>query len=235
MNEQLIEQIVQQVLCQLKRRVLVVLSPVEGYQQAIYQRLAQLDAVCFSFYATAPMHEVPNLEKWAALGKLVNENTLLTQQLADYHHIFLPFMDAGVVGEIANGLFTSEESKLTLSALSQNIPVMALKYHCCPESELSQVLGLNKNEKYNHLVKENITKIISLGVQFGSLNEIENKFLSGDIKKEVKPKINNENLNRYITLKEVMNNPRGYSANENKLTDSAIDYLKSLNKQTINY
>lgn len=35
MNEKLIEQIVQQVLRQLKRQVLVVLSPVEGYQQAI--------------------------------------------------------------------------------------------------------------------------------------------------------------------------------------------------------
>lgn len=61
MNEKLIEQIVQQVLRQLKRQVLVVLSPVEGYQQAIYQRLAQLDSVCFSFM---PPHQCFSLRIW---------------------------------------------------------------------------------------------------------------------------------------------------------------------------
>ena len=80
------------------------------------------------------------------------------------------------------------------------------------------------------MIKENITKAIKLGVYFDSFNEIENKFLIRDITENLKPEINDEHPNRYITLKEVMNNPRGYCANENKLTDSAIDYLKSLKK-----
>ncbi|AXH63988.1 MULTISPECIES: hypothetical protein [Providencia] len=230
MNEKRIERIVQQVLRQLKRQVLVVLSPVEGYQQAIYQRLAQLDSVSFSFYATASMLQSADVEKWAELGSVVNKSTLSISRLSHYDSLFLPFIDAKVVGEIANGLFVSEESELALHALSQNMSILALKYHCCPESELSQVLGLNKNENYNRLIKENISKAINLGIHFGSLNEVEKKFIVNEITEELKPEINNEHPNRYITLKEVMNNPRGYCANENKLTDSAIDYLKSLKK-----
>ncbi|WP_333987061.1 hypothetical protein [Providencia huaxiensis] len=230
MNEKRIERIVQQVLRQLKRQVLVVLSPVEGYQQAIYQRLAQLDSVSFSFYATASMLQSSDVEKWAELGSVVNKSTLSISRLNHYDSLFLPFIDAKVVGEIANGLFVSEESELALHALSQNMSILALKYHCCPESELSQVLGLNKNENYNRLIKENISKAINLGIHFGSLNEVEKKFIVNEITEELKPEINNEHPNRYITLKEVMNNPRGYCANENKLTDSAIDYLKSLKK-----
>lgn len=230
MNEKRIERIVQQVLRQLKRQVLVVLSPVEGYQQAIYQRLAQLDSVSFSFYATASMLQSSDVEKWAELGSVVNKSTLSISRLNHYSSLFLPFIDAKVVGEIANGLFVSEESELALHALSQNMSILALKYHCCPESELSQVLGLNKNENYNRLIKENISKAINLGIHFGSLNEVEKKFIVNEITEELKPEINNEHPNRYITLKEVMNNPRGYCANENKLTDSAIDYLKSLKK-----
>lgn len=233
MKEELIERIVQRVLRQLKRHVLVVLSPVEGYQQAIYQRLAQLDSVAFSFYATASMLQSSQVEKWAELGSVVNKNTLSMNGLSHYDSLFLPFIDAKVVGEIANGLFASEESELVLQALSQNMSTLALKYHGCPESELSQVLGLNKNENYNQLIKENISKVIKLGIYFDSFNEIENKLLTKGIAENLKPEINNEYPSRYITLKEVMNNPRGYCANENKLTDSAIDYLKSLKNKVI--
>ncbi|UPS62445.1 hypothetical protein [Providencia rettgeri] len=230
MNEKLIEQIVQQVLRQLKRQVLVVLSPVEGYQQAIYRRLAQLDSISFSFYATASMLQSSDVEKWAELGSVVDKNVVSINTLNHYGSLFLPFIDAKVVGEIANGLFVSEESELVLHALSQNMPIFALKYHCCPESELSQVLGLNKNENYNRLIKENISKAINLGIRFGSLNEIEKNFFINEVTEDLKPELNNKHPNRYITLKEVMNNPRGCFANENKLTDSAIDYLKSLKK-----
>ncbi|EPK4104114.1 hypothetical protein LLI24_003308, partial [Proteus mirabilis] len=36
------------------------------------------------------------------------------------------------------------------------------------------------------------------------------------------------NNNRYITLKQVMSNPGKYQLSQDKLTDSAIEYLKSL-------
>ncbi|EPL6453863.1 MULTISPECIES: hypothetical protein [Providencia] len=229
MNEKQIEQIVEQIVWQLNQRVLVVLSPVEGYQQAIYQRLTQFSSVSFSLYATDLMPSTPYFEQWATLGTMFDKNTLQLNALGRYHSVFLPFIDAKVVGEVANGLFTSEESQLVLHALAQNIPVLALKHHCCPESELNQILGLDKNKHYNNLIKENMTKIISLGVQFNTFNEIENKLLKNNVNQIIEPK-NNHYESRYITLNEVMKNPGGYIANDNKLTDSAIDYLKSLKK-----
>lgn len=231
MNEKLIEQIVERVLHYLNKQVLVVLSSSEGYQKAIYQRLTQFSSVSFSLYATASMPRNDYFSQWATLGKIVDENTFLFHELGKYHCIFLPFIDSKTVGEIANGLFTSEESRLVLRALSLNIPVMALKYHCHPDSELNHILGLNKNEKYNSLIKDNISKAISLGIQFDSLNKIENKLTNNKLNEEKNYKEENDNnQHHYITLKEVMNNPGGYCTNKNKLTDSAIDYLKSLKK-----
>ncbi|QCJ71438.1 hypothetical protein C9446_17275 [Providencia heimbachae] len=230
MNEKRIEQIVAQVLQSLKKKVLVVLSPAQGYEQAIYQRLMQLSTVSFSVYVTNEMLANPCSDKWSSLGNILTKSTFETNMLMQYQAVFLPFIDAKTVGEVANGLFTSEESQITLAALALAMPVMALKYHCCPESELNQVLGLNKNKHYNNLIKDNINKAISLGINFDSFNDIENKLLLESNELNIKSKTNQINSSRYITLNEVMNDPGGYSTNKNKLTDSATDYLKSLKK-----
>ena len=228
MNEKLIEQIVAQVLSRLKKQVLVVLSPAQSYEQAIYQRLMQMTSVSFTVYVTDTMSAHKNLAQWASLGKIITKETISIETLHQYHDIFLPFIDMKIVAEVANGLFINEESQLILQALSKNIAVMALKYHCCPESELNQILGFNKNKQYNSLVKDNINKAMLLGVQFDSFNNIEDKLLmTKDIQSE-KNEVNDINLERYITLKEVMRSPEIYCLTKNKLTDSAIDYLKSL-------
>ncbi len=230
MNEKRIEQIVSQVLQSLKKKVLVVLSPAQGYEQVIYQRLIQLSAVSFSVYVTNEMLANPCYHKWSSLGNILTKSTFETNMLMQYHAVFLPFIDAKTVGEVANGLFTSEESQITLTALALAMPIMALKYHCCPESELNQVLGLNKNKHYNNLIKDNINKAISLGINFDSFNDVENKLLLESNELNIKSKTNQINSSRYITLNEVMNDPGGYSTSKNKLTDSATDYLKSLKK-----
>ncbi|HHR6036872.1 TPA: hypothetical protein ACS70C_001234 [Providencia alcalifaciens] len=227
MNEKIIEQIVSQVLQQLKQRVLVVLSPSQAYQQAVYQRLLSLSSMSFSFYATKEMLTQSTGNQWKEIGQQFDINTFSVDKLAEFHCVFLPFLGSKVVSEVVNGLSVSEESEIILHALSQNIPILALKYHCCPDSDLNQILGLNKNEQYNDLIKENINKAISLGIQFDTFNNIENKIL---IRNDEASSENKVNQNRYITLNEVMNDPKEYSLNKNKLTDSAIDYLKSLKK-----
>lgn len=230
MNEKLMEQIVAQVLSRLKKQVLVVLSPAQSHEQAIYQRLMQMTSVSFTVYATDMMSTHENIAQWASLGNIITKETINIEALHQYHCIFLPFIGTKAVGEVANGLFISEESQLVLQGLSQDIPIMALKYHCCPESELNQILGLNKNEQYNNLIKDNIKKAILLGVQFDSFNNIEEKLLIIRCEQNKKSNIKNTNRERYITLKEVMDDPGIYCLKRNKLTDSAIDYLKSLNK-----
>lgn len=229
MNERVIEQIVSQVLRQLRKRILVLITPALDYEQVVYQRLKQLSMVSFSVYMTEEQVKQGHLVDWKQLGEVLTVDTLLCSTLREYDSLFVPFIDAQLVNEIANGSPVSEAGQIILSDLAQNIPVMALKYHCCPESELNQILGFNKNKQYNHLIKENIRKTISLGIQFDVLNEIENKILLTEFN-NIKPKENDNNLIRYITLHEVMNDPRAFSLNTHKLTDSAIDYLKTLNK-----
>ncbi|HHR6080227.1 TPA: hypothetical protein ACS7ZY_002619 [Providencia alcalifaciens] len=227
MNEKMIEQIVLQVLQQLKRRVLVLLSPSQDYQQAVYQRLLQFSSMSFSFYATKEMLAQSTINQWKEIGQCFDIQTFNMEKLAEFHGVFLPFMGTKVLNEVVNGLAISEESEIITQILSRNIPIMALKYHCCPDSDLNQILGLNKNENYNRLIKENMNKAISLGIQFDTFNNIENKML---IKNDEISSENKTNQNRYITLREVMNDPKEYSLNKNKLTDSAMDYLKSLKK-----
>ncbi|HEQ1858361.1 TPA: hypothetical protein VEO38_001897 [Providencia alcalifaciens] len=227
MNEKMIEQIVLQVLQQLKRRVLVLLSPSQDYQQAVYQRLLQFSSMSFSFYATKEMLAQSTINQWKEIGQCFDIQTFNMEKLAEFHGVFLPFMGTKVLNEVVNGLAISEESEIITQILSRNIPIMALKYHCCPDSDLNQILGLNKNENYNRLIKENMNKAISLGIQFDTFNNIENKML---IKNDEISSENKINQNRYITLREVMNDPKEYSLNKNKLTDSAMDYLKSLKK-----
>lgn len=230
MDERLIERIVSQVLRQLRKRVLVLITPALAYEQVVYQRLKQLSTVSFSVYMTEEQAQQNHFVDWKQLGEVIAAHTLPSHELGQYDSLFIPFIDAQLVNEIASGLSVSEASQIILPTLAQNIPVLALKHHCCPESELNQVLGLNKNKQYSHLIKQNINKVISLGIQFDSFNEIENKIQLTGINHNIKPKENNNNLNRYITLQEVMNDPGGFSLDTHKLTDSAIDYLKTLNK-----
>ncbi|MCF1957192.1 hypothetical protein L1K40_21560, partial [Escherichia coli] len=93
-------------------------------------------------------------------------------------------------------------------------------------------LGLNKNKEYNLLIQENISRLKSMGITFHPINDVEANLINHDInhqtKPEYKPEIKQEKNNRYITLNEVMNKPGEYHLSQDKLTDSAIEYLKSL-------
>ncbi len=44
---------------------------------------------------------------------------------------------------------------------------------CQPNSEINQILGLNQNEHYNLVLKQNIERLISMGITFCSINEVE--------------------------------------------------------------
>lgn len=80
------------------------------------------------------------------------------------HYLFPILTKAG--GEIINGLMISEEGTLIHSALAKNIPIIALPYFCQPNSEINQILGLNQNEHYNLVLKQNIERLISMGITF---------------------------------------------------------------------
>ncbi|MDY3696719.1 MAG: hypothetical protein SO066_18825 [Proteus mirabilis] len=232
MDNQLIERIVAEIEKRMKKSVLLALTPAPGYQDEICQRINTFSHIRFSLFVTASAQISHDLSKWRHLGEIYNASEFDCQQLSTYHALFVPYFDKKLVGEIINGLFISEEGTLIHSALAQNIPVIALPYFCQPESELNEILGLNKNKEYNLLIQENISRLKSMGIMFHSINDVEANLINHDVKHqakpEYKPEIKQENNNRYITLKEVMNKPGEYHLSQDKLTDSAIEYLKSL-------
>ncbi|MCK9781292.1 MULTISPECIES: hypothetical protein [Enterobacterales] len=232
MDNQLIERIVAEIERRMKKSVLLALTPAPGYQDEICQRINTFSHIRFSLFVTTQAQVSHDLSKWRHLGDMYNASEFDYQQLSTYHALFVPYFDKKLVGEIINGLFISEEGKLIHSALAQNIPVMALPYFCQPESELNEILGLNKNKEYNLLIQENISRLKSMGIIFQPINDIEANLINYDVsyktKPEYKPEIKQKDNNRYITLNEVMNKPGEYHLSQDKLTDSAIEYLKSL-------
>lgn len=230
MDAQLIERIVAEIEKRMKKSVLLALTPAPGYQDEICQRINTFSHIRFSLFVTTPAQESHDLSKWRHLGDIHKVDEFDVNNLSSYHALFVPYFDKKLVGEIINGLSMSEEGELIHSALTQNIPVMALPYFCQPESELNEILGLNKNKEYNLLIQENINRLKLLGVSFYSINEIESHLIDNNHNKKTEcyPEIKKENNNRYITLNEVMNKPGEYCLSQDKLTDSAIEYLKSL-------
>ena len=232
MDNQLIERIIAEIEKRMKKSVLLALTPAPGYQDEICQRIGTFSTVHFSLFVTQSAKESHDLAKWRHLGDMHSAHEFNLNLLAAYQALFIPFLDKKLVGEIVNGLFISEEGQLIHAALAQNIPVIALPYFCQPESELNEILGLNKNKQYNLLIQENINQLKSMGIIFCSMNEVEDNLTNYDINNEVipeyKPEIKKETNDRYITLNEVMNKPGEYSLSQDKLTDSAIEYLKSL-------
>ncbi|MBI6528207.1 hypothetical protein JEP40_03545 [Proteus vulgaris] len=230
MDDQLIERIVAEIEKRMKKSVLLALTPAPGYQDEICQRINTFSHIRFSLFVTTPAQACHDLSKWRHLGDMYKADEFDVNNLSSYHTLFVPYFDKKLVGEIVNGLSMSEEGKLIHSALAQNIPVMALPYFCQPESELNEILGLNKNKEYNLLIQENIKRLKLLGICFYSINEIETHLTDNNHNKkpEYYPEIKKENNNRYITLNEVMNKPGEYCLSQDKLTDSAIEYLKNL-------
>ncbi|OEJ06825.1 hypothetical protein BHE89_19365, partial [Shigella sp. FC1967] len=181
MDNQLIERIVAEIERRMKKSVLLALTPAPGYQDEICQRINTFSHIRFSLFVTTQAQVSHDLSKWRHLGDMYNASEFDYQQLSTYHALFVPYFDKKLVGEIINGLFISEEGKLIHSALAQNIPVMALPYFCQPESELNEILGLNKNKEYNLLIQENISRLKSMGIIFQPINDIEANLINYDV------------------------------------------------------
>ncbi|KLN96897.1 hypothetical protein [Moellerella wisconsensis] len=244
MDNQLFEQLVNQIMQRFQPKVLLVLTAASGYQHEIYQRLKQCNRCHFSLYIAENARHIHSLEQWDQLGEVINpEQATLVTCLAQYQHLFIPFMDFSTLGDLANGLFNRQETQLIHAALMQNINIIALAYNCSPTSELNTLLGMNKNTAHNQLIQKNIEQLIGSGIDFCSLPDAEHKLTSHqtysekpyfdksgypDQKSEIAP-ITEQ---RYITLNDVMNNPGEYNSTRSKLTDSAIDYLKNLKSKS---
>ncbi|HEJ9541527.1 hypothetical protein PT008_17155 [Proteus mirabilis] len=232
MDNQLIERIVAEIEKRIKKPVLLVLTPAPGYRDEIYQRISHFSTVRASIFVTTQAQQCHDLSQWCHVGDITQSDKFDTHRLSAYQALFIPYFDKKLVGEIINGLMISEEGTLIHSALAKNIPVIALPYFCQPSSEINEILGLNQNEQYNLVLKQNIEQLVLMGITFCSINEVEDNLKKNIFEHKLKyinkTETKKPNNNRYITLKQVMSNPKKYQLSQDKLTDSAIEYLKSL-------
>ncbi|MGL6577145.1 hypothetical protein ACSZOE_08005 [Aeromonas hydrophila] len=63
---------------------------------------------------------------------------------ASYRALVLPFLDYPLAMDLLSGSLQSPVARRLHDALLSGLPVLALRYHCDPASELNQLLGRNR-------------------------------------------------------------------------------------------
>nr|WP_314263986.1 hypothetical protein [uncultured Moellerella sp.] len=231
MDNQLVEQLVNKIMQRLQKRTLLILTNASGYKNEIYDRLAECHFSAFSIYIADNALKIHEIDKWQQLGEIFDpQQQDLISLLSQYQNVLIPFMDFSTLGDLAQGIFNKNETQLIHYALMKNINTVALKYNCDPTSELNEILGLGENKKHNLLIKNNIEQLTDSGMQFCTIQQMESSLTQHQSQhnSEAVPEIDSIIIDRYITLNEVMKNPKKYYLTNNKLTDSAIDFLKKV-------
>ncbi|HCA2319862.1 TPA: hypothetical protein MNP59_005190, partial [Klebsiella pneumoniae] len=113
-------------------------------------------------------------------------------------------------------------SRCAHEALLAGIPVLALRYHCDPHSELNRLRGAQAGSAYAGHLQTTLARLEACGVFLGTMNELLAK-----LDAPTAPAAVNSEPRRYLTVTDVVNNPALAAAPRAQLTDAAIDYLKN--------
>lgn len=113
-------------------------------------------------------------------------------------------------------------SRCAHEALLAGIPVLALRYHCDPHSELNRLRGAQAGSAYAGHLQTTLARLEACGVFLGTINELLAK-----LDAPTAPAAVNSEPRRYLTVTDVVNNPALAAAPRAQLTDAAIDYLKT--------
>ncbi len=220
MTDEQIECLVERVIQRLRPPVLVMVTATAGYRHAIRQRLAG----CGESLHLALDSEVEDGEQWQALGKMlpaVDWQHALPS--APYKALLLPFLDYPLAADLVNGSLHSPLVRRVHEALLGGLPVLALRYHCDPASELNQLLGAKSDTVYAGRMQATLTRLTECGVTLCTMNELLARLVLGS---EVTAS-SVSSPRRYLTVTDVVNNPALACAPEAQLTDAAIDFLKN--------
>ena len=112
-------------------------------------------------------------------------------------------------------------------ALLSGLPVLALRYHCDPASELNQLRGAQPDSAYAGHMQATLARLAECGIALCTMNELLEKLASG--REAAAPSASGPR--RYLTVTDVVNNPALACAPEAQLTDAAIDFLKNRKKE----
>ncbi|MGV3346668.1 hypothetical protein ACGVWS_13350 [Enterobacteriaceae bacterium LUAb1] len=219
MTDKDIERLVERVLQRWHSPVLVMVSAARGYRHAIRSRLA----ACDQRLHIVLDEDVTDGEQWQAIGKtLATDVWQDTLSLTSYRALVLPFLDYSLAAELVNGTLHSPAARRLHDALLAGLPVLALRYHCDPLSELNQLYGAAPHSAYVGHMQSILTQLATCGVVLCTMNELLKKLTSG-----VEAPVPIGKSHRYITVTDLESNPALASSPGRTLTDAAVDFLKN--------
>ncbi|MGZ0751775.1 hypothetical protein [Kluyvera sichuanensis] len=220
MSEQQIDRLVAQILQRLQPPVLVMVTAADGYRQAIRQRLAG----CGQRLVLAMDETLEDTAAWHQLGEVL---PLSGEPPMGYKALLLPFLDYPQAADLVNGTLQSPVARRLHEALLAGIPVLALRYHCCPHSELNQLRGAVIDSAYTAHIDATLARLAACGVTLCTMNELLEKLTTGVTAPAPAPLAATR---RYLTVTDIVNNPSLAARPDVVLTDAAVDYVKTKKK-----
>ena len=220
MSEQQIDRLVAQILQRLQPPVLVMVTAADGYRQAIRQRLAG----CGQRLVLAMDETLEDAAAWHQLGEIL---PLSGEPPMGYKALLLPFLDYPQAADLVNGTLHSPVARRLHEALLAGIPVLALRYHCCPHSELNQLRGAVIDSAYTAHIDATLARLAACGVTLCTMNELLEKLTTGVTAPAPAPLAATR---RYLTVTDIVNNPSLAARPDVVLTDAAVDYVKTKKK-----
>ncbi|MFU0919564.1 hypothetical protein [Kluyvera sichuanensis] len=220
MSEQQIDRLVAQILQRLQPPVLVMVTAADGYRQAIRQRLAG----CGQRLVLAMDETLEDAAAWHQLGEVL---PLSGEPPMGYKALLLPFLDYPQAADLVNGTLQSPVARRLHEALLAGIPVLALRYHCCPHSELNQLRGAVIDSAYTAHIDATLARLATCGVTLCTMNELLEKLTTGVTAPAPTPLAATR---RYLTVTDIVNNPSLAGRPDVVLTDAAVDYVKTKKK-----
>ncbi|WP_368300694.1 hypothetical protein [Kluyvera sichuanensis] len=220
MSEQQIDRLVAQILQRLQSPVLVMVTAADGYRQAIRQRLAG----CGQRLVLAMDETLEDAAAWHQLGEVL---PLSGEPPMGYKALLLPFLDYPQAADLVNGTLQSPVARRLHEALLAGIPVLALRYHCCPHSELNQLRGAVIDSAYTAHIDATLARLAACGVTLCTMNELLEKLTTGVTAPAPAPLAATR---RYLTVTDIVNNPSLAARPDVVLTDAAVDYVKTKKK-----
>ena len=207
MTDEQIEGVVARILQRLRPPVLVMVTAADGYRAAIRQRLAGS-----GYPLRLALEEgLADAAAWREVGEIIPSSAWQDAlPSAPWRGVLLPFLDYPQASDLLNGTLRNPVSRCAHEALLAGIPVLALRYHCDPHSELNQLRGAQAGSAYAGHLQATLARLEACGVFLGTA-----------------PAAASSEPRRYLTVTDVVNNPALAAAPRAQLTDAAIDYLKN--------
>ncbi|HGF0148580.1 TPA: hypothetical protein ACGBUC_002624 [Klebsiella variicola] len=219
MTDEQMEGVVARILQRLRPPVLVMVTAADGYRAAIRQRLAS----CGYPLRLALEEGLADAAAWQETGEILAPSAWQDAlPAAPWRAVLLPFLDYTLASDLLNGTLRSPLARCAHEALLTGIPVLALRYHCDPLSELNQLRGAQADSAYTGHLQATLARLEACGVFLGTMNELLAK-----LEAPAAPAAVGSEPRRYLTVTDIVNNPALAAAPHAQLTDAAIDYLKN--------